>query len=90
MVCLQPKLIWLFKERFSIRKSNVWQQESTAKMNKHMWHTLFIQRNKKPDAQTETQEGRQKLSNIFNFKNKNILNSVTYESGSEHNLLEDD
>lgn len=46
-------------------------------MNKHMWHTLFIQCNKKPDAQTETQEGRQKLSNIFNFENKNILNSVT-------------
>lgn len=44
----------------------------------------------KPDAPAERQEGRQELSSIFNFKSKNILISVTCESSSEHNLLEEE
>lgn len=71
-------------------KSSIWQQKRSAKRNKHMWHSLFIQYNMKPDALADRQEGRQELSHIFNFKSKNSLISVICESSSEHNLLEEE
>lgn len=44
----------------------------------------------KPDTPAERQEGRQELSNICNFKSKNMLILVIHESSSEHNLLEEE
>lgn len=42
----------------------------------------------KLDAPAERREGRPELNNIFNFKSKNILIPVIYESSSEHNHRE--